>query len=177
MLISDYKIGKTIIAKNKMDKKPYKYTLSAKYGDIHNPDSTFIPDLSPKDMLELGVFEGKYICDCKSEFPNEWYKYAKLSPKNPNINLNYFGIKSRQSLKTWKENGWIIFPDNRGWFQWYCRFYIGRRIPDVDKIQIKRWKQFARHLAQIKYNCAKNDVNCRIRQRQALLQWAYNPFI
>ena len=174
MLEKNYIKGTKIIAENKMDKH-YEYTLSVTCGT----NLEFSPHVTPAEMLELGVFEGKYINDCRKEFPEEWFTNADrahtLSDK-PNIKCNYFRIKSRQSLKIWKEKGWIHEPDNRGWFQWYCRYYIGRRIPDLDKIQIKRWNAFKRHYAQVQKNCL-NDLGCRPKQRQALLQWAYNTFV
>ena len=117
------------------------------------------------------------MTDCKDEFPAHWFENAKLSPKNPNPKINCFKIKSRLSLQEWQKRGWIIDPDPRGWFQWYCRYYQGRRIDNVDAFQIKRWKAFSRHRAQVEYNCLYGDVECRPRQRQALLQWGYNPFI
>ena len=124
----------------------------------------------------MGVFEGKYLNDCKKEFPAGWFNKAKLSP-TADPQLNYFKIKSRQSLHVWRQKDWIIGPDPRGWFQWYCRYYMGRRLAGVDDKQIKRWRAFARHAAQVKANCNPGDVWCRPRQRQALLQWAYNAFI
>ena len=130
----------------------------------------------PAEMLKLGVFEGKYCNDCRDEFPAAWYRSARLSDE-PDASVNCFGIKSRQPLSVWRQKGWIIDPDPRGWFQWYCRYYLGRRIPDVDARQIARWKSFARHAGQIRANCEPHDLGCRPRQRQALLQWAYDPFI
>jgi len=124
----------------------------------------------------MGVFEGRYLNDCTDEFPNKWFENAKLSQR-ADPSLNYFGIKSRQPLGVWREKGWIYGPDPRGWFQWYCRYYMGRRLDQVDHIQIKRWKGFARHAGQIRANCYPGDIFCRPRQRQALLQWAYDPFI
>ena len=152
----------------------YTYTLKAPEGRNFAPD--FKPELTPKQMLELGVFEGKYLTDCQAEFPKKWFENAKMSPLKPDIECNCFRIKSRQSLKIWKEKGWIYGPDPRGWFQWYCRYYRGRRLDEVDAIQIKRWKAFKRHKAQVEKNCIPGDFSCRSRQRQALLQWAYNPF-
>ena len=136
----------------------------------------FNPDLSPKKMLEYGVFGGSYLGNTIDEYPKSWFEKAKLS-KTFNVNLNYFEIRSGQSLKEWKKKGWIMKEDPRGWFQWYCRFCIGRRIPEIDKIQIMRWKAFGpRHIGGIKKNCPKKFFSCRKKQRQALLQWAYNPF-
>ena len=172
--ISYYKKGKRIHVKEKK-KKDYHYYLSADYGK--NFDDNFKPEITPKRALELGVFEGKYINDCKNEFPREWFEHAKFSMNKPDPSLNYFKTKSRQSLKLWQNKHWIHGPDVRGWFQWYCRYYIGRRNPEIDKIQIKRYNAFKRHAAQVKKNCNSGDRLCRPRQRQALLQWCYNPFI
>ena len=141
-----------------------------------NFDPMFRPRFTPKEMLEYGVFEGKYCNDCTDEFPADWFENAKLSDV-ADPSLNFFGVKSRQSLQTWQEKGWIIEPDPRGWFQWYCRYYLGRRIEAIDTWQIKRWKSFARHAGQIKANCMPGDLFCRPKQRQALLQWSYDPFI
>ena len=152
----------------------YEYVISAKPGV--NFDHGFEPYLSPDAMLEMGVFEGKYCNDCRDELPPEWFEKAKISDK-PDPSINAFGIKSRQPLSVWRDKGWIIEPDPRGWFQWYCRYYLGRRLPDVDHTQIKRWRAFRRHEAQVRANCEPGDVWCRPRQRQALLQWAYDPFV
>jgi hypothetical protein len=176
----NYKIGTKILVNDKMQ-KGYTYTLTCQIGK--NFDSSFTPHLSPKEMLELGAFEGKYLNDCTNEFPEEWFKNAqekhKLSPEKANESINYFQIKSRQSLQIWKEKGWIECddPDVRGWFQWYCRYYLGRRIQKIDTRQIKRWRAFNRHAGQIKKNCDPGNLYCRPKQRQALLQWAHNPFI
>ena len=152
----------------------YRYTLSAPAGAEYGDE--FTPYLSPPEMLRMGVFEGKYLNDCQAEYPAIWFEDARLS-KKPNETVNYFGVKSRQPLSVWRDKGWIYGPDPRGWFQWYCRYYQGRRIDDIDIIQIKRWKGFARHAGQIRANCEPGDVLCRPRQRQGLLQWAYDPFI
>ena len=136
----------------------------------------FEPHVTPKEMLKMGVFEGKYCNDCTQELPADWFEGAKISDK-PDPKLNYFGVKSRQPLTVWREKGWIFGPDPRGWFQWYYRYYLGRRLAKIDDIQIKRWRAFARHAGQIRANCEPGDVFCRRRQRQALLQWAYDPLI
>ena len=152
----------------------YSYEISHAYGDVETDD--FRPFYSPKDMLEMGVFEGKYCNDCTDEFPPEWFSKAKIS-KVPDPTLNFFGLKSRQPLSVWQQKGWIIDPDPRGWFQWFCRYYLGRRITGVDEIQIRRWRGIARHAAQVSKNCDVGDVYCRPRQRQTLLQWSYDPLV
>ena len=136
----------------------------------------FKPQLTPKKMLELGVFGGSYFGINVQEFPKSWVEKAKLS-RSFDVNLNRFRIKAGLSREHWLEKGWIFKEDPLGWFQWYCRFCKGRRIPKIDIIQIKRWKNFKRHVTAIEKNCEKGDLGCRRRQRQAILQWAYNPFI
>ena len=136
----------------------------------------FKPELSPKKMLEYGVFGGSYLGNTIDEFPKSWFKKAKLS-KNFDVELNRFKIKSGLPREEWIKKGWIFKEDPLGWFQWYCRFCNGRRIPKIDEIQIKRWKNFTRHVKAIKKNCDEGDLSCRRRQRQAILQWSYNPFI
>ena len=137
----------------------------------------FKPELTPKKMMKLGVFGGSYFGGNIKEYPKSWFKNAKLS-KMFNVNKNRFKVASGLSRKEWIDKGWIFKEDPLGWFQWYCRFKNGRRIPRIDEIQIKRWKAFgARHVSAIKKNCDPGDIHCRRKQRQAVLQWAYNPFI
>ncbi len=138
--------------------------------------NNFKPELTPTKMLELGVFGGSYFGLKIKELPKSWLIKAKLSKKF-DVNLNRFKVKSGLSREHWLEKGWIFKEDPLGWFQWYCRFSMGRRITHIDEIQIKRWKNFKRHVMAIKKNCEKGDLSCRRKQRQAILQWAYNPFI
>ncbi|HZR26701.1 MAG TPA: hypothetical protein VFA59_24115 [Vicinamibacterales bacterium] len=133
----------------------------------------FRPQLTPKQMLQLGVFGGKYLTDCRQEFPASWFVRAKLSPARRDPRLNYFGVNASQSLAVWRRNGWIRPQDPRGWFQWYCRYYLGRRTAD-DARQIRRWRAMARHAVAIRTHCETRDLECRRRQRQALLHWAYD---
>ncbi len=138
-----------------------------------HPD--FKPDLTPKEMLELGVFGGLYFGDKPAEYPKSWWRKAKLSPDGKrHKELNYFGVNASQSLAVWQKKGWINEVDPRGWFEWYCRYYLGRRLPKEDERQIKRWQNMRRHLAQIAHNCRPGDTLCRPVQRQALLHWAYD---
>ena len=175
--LKTFKRGVEIVAINKMDQAKYKYRLDVNPGEIDHPD--FYPFFTPGEMLSYGVFEGKYLNDCILEFPAEWFLDAieagKLSPGEPDVSCNYFEIKSRMSLQSWEEKGWIHEPDNRGWFQWYCRYWLGRRIPELDEIQIKRWRAFKRHYGQVRKNC--DSIDCRPKQRQALLQWSYDAFV
>ena len=134
------------------------------------------PQLTPKKMMELGVFGGSYFGNKTKENPKPWFKNAKLS-KTFDVKKNYFRVKAGLTRKEWMAKGWIFKEDPLGWFQWYCRFENGRRIPHVDIIQIKRWKAFKRHVTAIKKNCERGDIHCRRKQRQAILQWAYNPYI
>jgi hypothetical protein len=160
---------KKVVVNDSMQ-KGYCYLLKEPLG--RNFDPEFKPELTPKEMLELGVFGGYYLYDCQDEYPKDWFKDAKLSPiKDPS--LNFFRINASKPLKYWREKGWIYEEDPRGWFQWYCRYYMGRRCPD-DGRQIKRWKAIKRHIAQVKKNCAQGDLECRRRQRQAILHWAYD---
>lgn len=137
----------------------------------------FEPELTPAEMLRLGVFCGKYMTDCRDEFPEEWFACAKLSPARPDCSLNYFGVRAGRPLREWRANGWIHPEDPRGWFQWYCRYFSGRRLPGEDERQIGRWRAFRRHGAQVRRHCEPGDPVCRPKQRQALLQWAYDSRI
>jgi hypothetical protein len=165
---------KKVIVNNKMQ-KGYQYYLTEDIGK--NFDKEFKPQLTPKEMLSLGVFGGVYMRDCVKEFPKDWFEKAKFADKGVkkhDASLNYFKINASQSLKIWREKGWIHKDDPRGWFEWYCRYYMGRRLVDEDKRQIKRWKAMRRHITQIQNNCKSHDVDCRKKQRQALLHWAYD---
>ena len=159
-----------IIVNDKMQ-AGYSYVCTEPVGENFHPE--FKPELTPQEMLEMGVFGGKYLTDCTDEFPAEWFEHAKLSPEFHNAKLNYFGVRASQPLAEWLRKGWIHEDDPRGWFQWYCRYFLGRRCAD-DERQIKRWKAIRRHIAQVKKHCRPGDLRCRPKQRQALLHWAYD---
>jgi hypothetical protein len=164
-------LRRIVVVNDKMQKS-YRYSLTAPAGRAFDPG--FEPELTPQEMLALGVFCGKYMTDTRKEFPKDWFTRAKLAGKTRDCALNYFGVSASQPLSVWRKKGWIHPDDPRGWFQWYCRYYMGRRIPDEDARQIKRWKAIRRHIAQIRMNCDRDDIFCRPRQRQALLHWAYD---
>ncbi len=161
-----------IVTVNDTMQQGYTYVLNEPMGKNFDPE--FTPELSPQEMLALGVFGGKYMTDCRDEFPDEWFVNARLSPEKSDPKLNFFQVDASQSLDEWEKKGWIFEEDPRGWFQWYCRYYMGRRLLEEDQRQIKRWKAIRRHVSQVKKNCVAGDLQCRPRQRQALLHWAYD---
>ena len=169
-LIYNCIMEKKVVVNDKMQ-KGYVYHLTEPVGKNFDPE--FKPDLTPKEMLEMGVFGGKYMTDTKNEFPDSWFNNAKLNSSKHDPELNYFGVNASKPLSYWRKKGWIHKDDPRGWFQWYCRYYMGRRHEDDDR-QIKRWKQMRRHVAQVEKNCKRGDLDCRKQQRQALLHWAYD---
>lgn len=165
--------SKTVDVNDSMQ-KGYRYKLTEPVGK--NFDPHFKPDLTPKEMLELGVFGGVYMRDCTKEFPRGWFTKARFQEKNSSKHdpkLNFFGVNASQPLAVWQKNGWIHRDDPRGWFQWYCRYYMGRRSPD-DKRQIRRWRAISRHIAQLRKHCLPGDFSCRPAQRQAILHWAHD---
>lgn len=196
--ISWYVPGRVVAVAPGWNRGCRSYRLEAPAGADFAPD--FRPEVTPARMLEMGVFEGKYLNDCQDEFPREWFEGSALrrvtvgAPPDPA--LNEFGVKSRLPLRQWRANGWIpaVGPapgvqdcDPRGWFQWYCRYWLGRRSPEVDAVQIARWRSFARHRGQVlaayrRLGIRPGDMPLdkkrahRAKQRQALLQWAYDPY-
>ena len=164
-------MSRIVTVRDKMQ-KGYTYELTEPIGK--NFDPKFRPELTPKEMLALGVFGGVYMRDCKKEFPAAWFTRAKFAKKEKDSTINYFNVDASQPLSEWKRKGWISKEDPRGWFQWYCRYYMGRRLPKEDTRQIRRWNAFRRHIGQIRAHCKPGDMLCRPRQRQALLHWAYD---
>ena len=160
-----------IIVVNDLMQQGYTYELSEPAGKNFHPD--FRPDLTPSQMLELGIFGGKYMTDCRAEFPSPWFEKAQLCHERHDAALNLFGVNASKPLSYWRQKGWIYHEDPRGWFQWYCRYYRGRRGPD-DERQIRRWLNVRRHITQLRKHCRPGDWRCRPRQRQALLHWAYD---
>jgi hypothetical protein len=89
-------------------------------------------------MLELGVFCGKYLTDCRDEFPASWFTRARLSTAGRDCSLNYFGVDASQPISEWRRKGWIHPDDPRGWYHGYRRYYMGRRVPEENARQIRR---------------------------------------
>ena len=163
-------MGRPVVV-NDLMQHGYTYEITEPAG--RNFDPAFQPELTPREMLALGVFGGRYLNDCRAEFPAEWFEKAKLCRERHDPKLNFFGVNASQPLAVWRRKGWIHRDDPRGWFQWYCRYWLGRRHPD-DERQIRRWRAVRRHVAQLRKACSPMDLDCRPRQRQALLHWAYD---
>lgn len=157
---------------NDLMQKGYVYYLTEPVGKNFHTD--FRPELTPQELLEMGIFGGKYMTDCTAEFPAVWFEKARLCHERHVPELNFFGVNASKPLSYWRAKGWIYHEDPRGWFQWYCRYYMGRRMPEEDRRQIKRWKAIRRHVRQVQKHCEPGDLLCRRRQRQALLHWAYD---
>jgi len=166
---------KIIVTVNDKMQKKFRYFRTEPAGKRFDPE--FKPELTPKQMLRLGVFGGRYMTDCRKEFPAEWFKKARLCPEKHDPKLNYFGVNASKPLSYWREKRWIHPDDPRGWFQWYCRYYMGRRLPEEDRRQIARWKAMRRHISQIHKHCRAGELKCRPKQRQAVLHWAYDSRI
>lgn len=142
-------------------------------------DNRFGPSYTPMEMLDLGIFEGIYTGAIKN-IPTKYKEHDKVlaDTSKPDIELNKFKVKSRQSLKVWQENGWTTKDSPLGWWEWYIKYFEGRRIPDEDKWQIGRWRSFvARHQGQVSAKCDLKDNDCNTKQRQGLLQWAWNSSV
>ena len=139
-------------------------------------------------MLKKGIFGGTYfnqLVDYR-KFPKDWFSEIDKSyylSIDYNRKLNFFNIKSGQSQEEWEAKGWIHKDDPRGWFEWYCKYFEGRRHED-DVRQIKRWKQLAGPngrfrkwlVTQILKKGTKKDWNNSSISpaiRQTLQHWGY----
>ena len=94
---------------NDLMQRDYEYWLSEPEGKNFDPE--FVPELTPKKMLEMGVFGGKYMTDCAEEYPIEWFEKAKLCHQRHDPSLNYFGVNASQPLMVWEAKGWIYHED------------------------------------------------------------------
>ena len=150
------------ISVNDLMQRGYRYERVAPIGPNFHPE--FRPELTPKQMLELGVFCGKYMTDARKEFPTSWFTRAKLSPRSRDCSLNYFGVDASQPLSVWRRKGWIHPDDPRGWFQWYCRYYMGRRMPEEDARQIRRWNAMRRQRCGKQLQAQIHDTRASAKQ-------------
>ena len=149
----------------------------------------FNPSYTPKEMMSLGIFGGCYFSTMPEywfELPEDWRKVIP-EPINYRAKENYymvshnrFNVKVGTSLIDWQESGAINEQDPLGWFQWYCRYYQGRRTPD-DARQIGRWRSFVgRHMGPLwRTQCNEdiellNNLNLYPARRQALLHWGWD---
>jgi hypothetical protein len=149
------------------------WNIEGKFGSVEGFSSR--PKLTPDMMLRLGVFGGTFIYDMIDEIPLEWILMALVEGKisltgRPDPECNFYRVLSVQDIKEWQRHGWINEQDPKGWFQWYIRYFLGRRTAD-DKRQCDRWHSFRRHLGQLIVNKHQE----RLKQRQACIQWGYNP--
>lgn len=140
-------------------------------------DPSFAPCFTPEEMLDRGVFMDCHYNYAINGLPDAWYKHKNVLPRKeePDEKRNYYGVVSRQSLKVWRANGWTTKHSPLGWWEWYAKYYFGRRLEDEDKWQIGRWRSFvARHMGQVKASCDMKDKDCHTAQRQGLLQWGWD---
>ncbi len=167
-----------------------------KNGKLHFADyPEFQPNLTPRQIFQMGSFGGTYWRPIYSSVTKRKYKNAHrefaswwsgisesaLGSSKCDVKLNKYGVHSGTSLKYWESKHWIKAQDPYGWVQWYCRFYKGRRSKD-DKRQIDRWLKFAgpngrfrlRLIHMIKRKHKKyNDISVSPVIRQGLQQWGY----
>lgn len=162
-----------IVTVNEQYQQGYSYELKEPIGK--NFDPQFKPELTPEEMFKAGIFGGNYFQAVPSEFPASWFRGVAFSRSGgADPQLNFYKVNASQPLRAWQQKGWIYPEDPKGWVLWYCRYYMGRRLPEEDARQIKRWRAMRRHIVQIQKHCRPRDTNCRRKQRQALLHWAYD---
>ena len=141
---------------------------------------SFTPNKSPEEMLREGCFGGSYwrplrsrrlgisVADDYKELPSSWYSgldvSSFLTSPTYDIEINKYKVASGQSIEEWEAAGWINHThDVRGWFQWYCRFYMGRRCDD-DERQISRWKKCVGETGRWRRMLLKKYVTMGIRE-------------
>ena len=140
----------------------------------------FTPNKSPEEMLREGCFGGSYfrplysrrlgttVAEDYLELPASWYsgldveKYLLSPVYDPEINK--YKVSSGQTIEEWEAAGWINHTyDVRGWFQWYCRFFVGRRCED-DERQISRWRKCVGETGRWRRMLLKKYVAMGIRE-------------
>ncbi|GAA99042.1 uncharacterized protein L969DRAFT_606417 [Mixia osmundae IAM 14324] len=183
----------------KRDPKSKEFTF---HESEHAERLLFHPNLSPEEVLRRGAFGGSYFRpieskklgkefhDDWSDLPRSWFEGLEHQKylTNPEYDVEVCCFKSKvgQTYEAWEDQGWIKYEhDVRGWFQWYCRFFLGRRCED-DERQMSRWKGIAsksgrfRNTLLNKYvNQGYNDIDPEHEPispgiRQTLLHWAFD---
>ena len=159
----------------------------------------FKPNLTPQQVLKMGSFGGTYFRpiyssvtkkhykskDVIKEYPKSWFKGINIekmvTSSDYDKNVNKYKVKCGSTLEAWEGKGWMNKQDPYGWFQWYCRFYMGRRTDD-DERQVKRWLAFAGPKGRFKKNLINkikdnnadiDDENISPVIRQGLQHWGY----
>jgi len=158
----------------------------------------FKPNLSPHQILKMGAFGGTYFRpiyssvtkkhykseDVIKEYPKSWFKGIDIekmvTSSKYDKKVNKYGVKCGSELEDWEKSGWMHEQDPYGWFQWYCRFYMGRRIKEEDDRQISRWLGLGRFKNRLYGMIEKkkgieslNDITISPVIRQVLQHWAY----
>ena len=144
----------------------------------------FRPNISPLDVIKKGAFGGTYFRDIFSGVNNKWYQnswkeFRELEGIGKkyycsdfyDVSLNCYGVEIGTSLRFWERKGWINELDPYGWFQWYFRYWKGRRSED-DQRQIGRWKRIASRFVDI-LNEMVSEGRVSLKIRQILLHWCY----
>ena len=154
----------------------------------------FCPNISPKQMFEMGIMGGSYFRDIVSpktrkKYKNHNKKFSflkdiptfKISNQIYDKNINKYKVVVGTSYEYWMEKNWINENvDPYGWIEWYCNFWNGRRTYD-DERQIKRWKgiagvngRFRKRLQNSINALGANDDTKFINIRQTLLHWGFD---
>ena len=144
----------------------------------------FTPNISPIDVIKKGAFGGTYFRDIYSGvndkfYKNSWKEFKELEEIGKkyygsdfyDVNLNCYGVKCGTSLKFWESKNWIRSIDPYGWFQWYFRYWKGRRSED-DQRQIGRWKRIVSRCKGILIKMI-GDGKDSPKIREVLLHWGY----
>jgi hypothetical protein len=149
----------------------------------------FYPNLTPRQVIEAGAFGGCYFgypIDERVDYDydtlfkyhfegldEELYLGRDYKPKS-----NKWKIRSGKDYRFWKDMGWMHKDDPYGWFEWWCKYDMGRRHED-DKRQISRWQAFCGNEGRWRNNIYRQvqksgeDWTVSPRIQQSLLHWGY----
>lgn len=171
----------------------------ARDGSLVFPDyPDFRPNLTPDEVLGAGAFGGGYFRSIYSrtcgrsfgakvheELPPSWFKDLDVSKYVTSavytVQVNRYAVNSGNSLDFWENKGWMRKQDPYGWFQWYCRFFLGRRTED-DARQVARWTAAigpkGRWRSYLVGQCVRankrwDDPTASPVTRQTLLHWGF----